>query len=97
MRAAIRNLRSERQQGQVLALVNSLDKNADKSNGGKAGKTMSEVYQYYSGLAPYSGNSKVKTDYTSTRVGHRGVERDLRTAAQRARFVHRHAVHRARS
>ena len=47
-----------------MALLNSLHKLNDKSNGGKAGKTMSEVYQYYSALAPYSGNSKVKTDYT---------------------------------
>ncbi|NJD32780.1 MAG: pilus assembly protein PilY [Gammaproteobacteria bacterium] len=68
MRAAIRNLDSN-YKTKMSALVNSLDVLGDKSNGGKAGKTMSEAYQYFSGLAPYSGNNKVKTDYTGNVTG----------------------------
>lgn len=45
-------------------LINGFDVGNDKSNGGKAGKTMAEAYFYFKGLAPVSGNSKVKTDYT---------------------------------
>jgi len=68
VRAAVRNLTAANKT-RYMALLNSLNVTADKSNGGKAGKTMSEVYQYYSGLAPYSGNSKVKTDYTGNVSG----------------------------
>ena len=41
-----------------MALLNSLDKLGDKSNGGKAGKTMSEVYQYYSGARAVFGQQQ---------------------------------------
>lgn len=44
-------------------LVNSLHVTNDKSNGGKAGKTFAEAYQYFSGLPPQTGNSKVKADF----------------------------------
>jgi len=39
-----------------------LDIGNDKSNGGKAGVTFSEVYDYYAGLNAYAGNNKVKAD-----------------------------------
>ncbi len=39
-----------------------LDIIADKSNGGKAGVTMGEVYDYFAGLTAYAGNNKVKAD-----------------------------------
>jgi len=70
VRAAMRNMTGgvSGNKAKYMALLNSLDVLKDKSNGGKAGKTMSEVYQYYSALAPISGNGKVKTDYTSNVV-----------------------------
>jgi type IV pilus assembly protein PilY1 len=68
VRAAIRGMTATTKP-LYMALLNSLDNNGDKSNGGKAGKTFSEAYQYFSGLAPYSGNSKVKTDYTDNTSG----------------------------
>jgi len=45
-------------------LIDGLDVLDDKSNGGKAGKTMAEAYYYFNGSPPRSGNNKVKTDYT---------------------------------
>ena len=68
VRAAVRDFTSANKT-KYMALLNSLNVTGDKSNGGKAGKTFSEAYQYYSGLAPYSGNSKVKTDYTGNVSG----------------------------
>jgi type IV pilus assembly protein PilY1 len=68
VRAAVRNLTAANKTTYVN-LLNSLDKIADKSNGGKAGKTMADAYQYFSGLAPYTGNNKVKTDYTGNVSG----------------------------
>ena len=43
--------------------MNSFDKNADKGNAVKVGKTLADAYQYFSGLAPLTGNQKSKTDY----------------------------------
>lgn len=34
----------------------------DKSNGGKAGVTMGEAYDYFAGASAYAGNNKVKAD-----------------------------------
>jgi type IV pilus assembly protein PilY1 len=68
VRAAIRDL-DEANQAKYAALIASLDKNADKSNGGKAGKTMADAYQYFSGLAPLTGSQKSKTDYTNNTFG----------------------------
>ncbi len=68
VRAAIRNL-DEANQAKYAALISSLDKNADKSNGGKAGKTMADAYQYFSGLPPLTGSQKSKTDYTGNVFG----------------------------
>src|SRR5690349_5112796 len=55
--------------GSTCVLANStyytnLDINSDKSNGGKAGVTMAETYDYFAGLNAYAGNNKIKTDYT---------------------------------
>jgi len=68
VRAAVRNMTTANK-ALYMNLLNSLDENADKSNGGKAGKTFSEAYQYYAGLDPYSGNRKQKTDYTGNNSG----------------------------
>ncbi len=62
VRAAIRDLTAAHKT-RLVNLVNSLNRTGDVSNGGKAGKTYSEAYQYFQGYAPFSGNSKVKTDY----------------------------------
>lgn len=68
LRAAIRPLTAA---NKVLMqnLVRSLDKNADKSNGGKISKAMEEAYLYFSGGTPHAGNNKAKTDFT----GNRGI------------------------
>ena len=63
VRIAIRDLTADTKIKFVEA-INRLDVANDRSNGGKAGKTMAEIYQYFSGLAPRMGNGKVKTDYT---------------------------------
>lgn len=62
LRAAIRTMDSTTQT-KYSDLIKSLDSNADKSNGGKAGKNMVEVYRYLNGSTPYAGNNKVKTDF----------------------------------
>ena len=53
----------------LAALLNSLDSNDDKSNGGKAGLTMAEAYYYFAKQAPYAGNDKEKTDYAGNTSG----------------------------
>jgi type IV pilus assembly protein PilY1 len=63
VRAAIR-LMDATNKPRYSNLINGLNKNDDKSNGGKAGLTMAEAYYYFKGAAPRSGNNKVKTDYT---------------------------------
>lgn len=68
IRAAIRNM-DDAYKPKFVALLNSLHKLNDKSNGGKAGLTMAEAYYYFTGAAPYSGNQKVKTDYTGNTNG----------------------------
>lgn len=68
VRAAIRNMDTD-YKVKFMALLNSLHKLNDKSNGGKAGLTMAEAYYYFTGAAPYSGNQKVKTDYLGNNSG----------------------------
>lgn len=68
VRAAIRTMDADTKV-KYGSLIASLDKGADKSNGGKAGKTMVEVYRYLTGTAPYAGNNKQKTDFT----GNKGI------------------------
>lgn len=59
----------------LVNLVNGIDVLADKSNGGKAGLTLYEAYQYYAGLDSYAGgpagasNGKVKSDPGAFSVG----------------------------
>ena len=68
VRAAVRTL----DDGTKITYANmiaALDKTDDKSNGGKAGKTMAEVYRYLSGGAPIAGNNKLKTDYLGNTRG----------------------------
>lgn len=68
VRAAIRPLTSANKT-KYEALVNSIDKTGDVSNGGKIGKAMEEAYLYYSAGAPHSGNNKNKTDYSGNATG----------------------------
>ena len=70
VRAAVRPLSTSPNNKQKYHdLLASLDKIADRSNGGKLAKTMWEAYQYYAGKAPNSGNQKVKTDYAGNPSG----------------------------
>jgi Tfp pilus tip-associated adhesin PilY1 len=48
--------------GSGTTYYTNLDENNDKSNGGKAGKTMGEAYYYFKGANAYAGNNKVKAD-----------------------------------
>jgi type IV pilus assembly protein PilY1 len=48
--------------GSGTTYYTNLDENADKSNGGKAGKTMGEAYYYFKGANAYAGHNKVKAD-----------------------------------
>lgn len=68
VRAAVRLLDSDNQT-RYAALIDSLDKNADKSARGSLAMTMAEAYFYFSGLAPHSGNNKDKTDYRGNGSG----------------------------
>ena len=68
IRVAIRDLNAANK-ALYLAFLDSLDKGDDKSNGGKLGVTMTEAYRYFSGLAPYAGNNKAKTDYAGNTSG----------------------------
>ncbi|MET3372595.1 type IV pilus assembly protein PilY1 [Variovorax boronicumulans] len=68
VRAAVRTLDAPTKD-KYSAMIRGLDKVGDKSNGGKAGKTMAEVYRYLSSGAPIAGNGKVKTDYAGNVSG----------------------------
>jgi type IV pilus assembly protein PilY1 len=50
-------------------LISNLDIANDKSNGGKVGKAMMEVYRYLSGGSAHAGNEKNKTDYSNNTAG----------------------------
>lgn len=68
VRAAVRDLDAT-YKGQLSNLLDSLDVNLDKSNGGKTAIALAEAYFYLAGKAPYSGNNKDKTDYVGNRTG----------------------------
>src|SRR5262245_6746919 len=68
VRAAIRDLDAG-YKTKFMALLNSLHKVQDRSNGGKAGLTTMEAYYYFAGKTPRSGNNKVKTDYQGNTTG----------------------------
>lgn len=63
IRAAIRPMTGDAK-GKYRNLIDTLDENADKGNGGVGALQMAEAHRYFSGGAPYAGNNKVKTDYT---------------------------------
>ncbi len=46
----------------LAAIVDGLDVNNDKSNNGKLGIGMAEVYRYLAGKAAFAGSNKAKTD-----------------------------------
>lgn len=68
VRAAIRTLTAS-SKPKYQALISSLHKLNDKSNGGKTSLAMSEAFRYLSGQSAYAGNGKVKTDYTGNTSG----------------------------
>jgi type IV pilus assembly protein PilY1 len=68
VRAAIRPMTATNRTA-YAALITSLDKLADKGNGGVSSLNMTEAYYYFSGLAPYAGNSKIKADFTGNTSG----------------------------
>ena len=68
VRAAIRTMNSANKP-KYQSLVTSLDVSADKSNGGKIGKSMEEAYLYFSAGVPHAGNNKNKADYTGNATG----------------------------
>jgi len=68
VRAAVRTL-DDGTKVTYGALIRSLDKLDDKSNGGKAGKTMAEVYRYLASSTPIAGNNKLKADYSGSVYG----------------------------
>lgn len=60
VRYAVRQMNSSNKTT-LAGIVNGLNVNSDKSNGGKLGQTMREAYLYFGGQNAYSG-LKVKTD-----------------------------------
>ena len=68
VRAAIR-LMDSGNQARYVALIDSLDKNTDKSAHGSLGKTMAEAYFYFAGLAPSAGNNEAKSDHHGNNSG----------------------------
>ena len=68
IRAAIRPMTTANK-AKYVSLINGFDKLADKGNGGASGLNMSEAWYYFKGQTPYSGNQKVKTDYTGNTSG----------------------------
>lgn len=68
VRAAMRSMTTANK-AKYSALIGSLDKLDDKSNGGKISKAMAEAYRYFSGGAPIAGNSKAKADYSGNTSG----------------------------
>ncbi|PTN12087.1 type IV pilus assembly protein PilY1 [Nitrosomonas aestuarii] len=68
VRAALRLMDSANKQ-LYLNLLNSFDKNTDKSSGGKIGVSMAEAYYYLSGGQAYAGHNKVKRDHAGNISG----------------------------
>ncbi|MES2538445.1 MAG: PilC/PilY family type IV pilus protein [Pseudomonadota bacterium] len=68
LRAAVRDMTTANK-AKYIALLDSFDKNNDKSNGGKLGNTMADAFRYFSNGVPYTGNNKVKTDYAGNTSG----------------------------
>ncbi len=64
VRYAVRQMTGAGRTG-LANIVNGLDVNADKSNGGKLGVGMGEVYRYLAGQSAYSGEGKGKADFNA--------------------------------
>lgn len=62
VRAAIRPMTATNK-ALYAAMIQNFDQTKDKGNGGKSALEMSEAYYYFSGGAPYAGNSKIKADF----------------------------------
>lgn len=83
VRAAIRPMNSSNKT-LYANMINSFDDLNDRSNSGKAGKTMAEAYYYFSALAPYAGNNKNKTDYIGNTYNPNPPDLGASLAASRA-------------
>lgn len=68
VRAAIRTLDATTQP-KMSALVNSLDKLADKGNRAMVGLTMAEAYYYFAGKPAVGGADKLKADFAGNTHG----------------------------
>ena len=68
VRAALRPMDARNKQLYVN-FVNSLDILQDKGAGGYSAVAMAEAYHYLKVLAPYSGRTKTKADYTGNTSG----------------------------
>lgn len=68
VRASVRLMNSANKE-KYKSLITSFDDINDRSNSGKLGKAMAEAYYYFSGMAPYAGNKKDKTDYLGNVLG----------------------------
>jgi type IV pilus assembly protein PilY1 len=62
IRAAIRPLTSANA-ALYATMIKNFDKLNDKGNSGFSALEMAEAYYYFTGSAPYAGNSKIKTDF----------------------------------
>lgn len=62
VRAAIRRMDASNKLT-YKTLIENLEKDLDKGNGGRTNLTMAEVYYYFTGGTPFAGNGKIKTDY----------------------------------
>lgn len=68
VRAAIRKL-DDTYKDRLRALVTHFDATGDRSNGGKAGMTMAEAWNYFRSRNAVTGNSKLKADYAGNQNG----------------------------
>lgn len=80
VRAAIRLMTSDTKT-KYGNLITSLDKLNDKGNGGQSSLVMAEAYRYLSGGVPYSGNLKVKTDFTGNSLTGKGQAKNAYAAS----------------
>jgi type IV pilus assembly protein PilY1 len=76
VRAAIRLLDSNTKE-KYANLIEGLDKSADKSNGGKLGKTMVEIHRYLTSGVPMGGNNKLKADYSGNVSGNNSASKTV--------------------
>ena len=63
VRAAIRPMTAANK-ALYAAMIQNFDKLKDKGDAGYSALQMAEAYYYFSGGAPYAGNSKIKADFS---------------------------------